>query len=218
MDYVPRKDDDLFNFQGNLVNIVVANKVAWGISDPAVAILVNHRSVFEPLYTTAQNKKNRTSADVLAFRLERKSYETDIRAFAKAYLMFNPLVPPEERRRMGLTIPDKEPTPTAPDYVVNLDAPVLVLDWSHRGEVIIHFGVTPTNEKLNAKPVKIAGAKIWYRIESGPWVWVADDTNSPYTHNLAPLEPTNVEYRAQWFDKKGRTGSFSETAKCTVSP
>jgi hypothetical protein len=109
--YIPVKDDDFFNFQGNLVNLVVANKVAWGIPDSAVNPLVARRAAYEPLYTIAQNKKNRTSADVTAFRNSRKLYEKEIRVFAKAYLMFNPLIPVEEKRRMGLTIPDIEPTP-----------------------------------------------------------------------------------------------------------
>ena len=64
----------------------------------------------------------------------------------------------------------------------------------------------------------IAAARISYRIESGPWNFVADDPNSPYLHNLGITEPLNVEYRAQWIDKKQRVGPYSETAKCTVSP
>jgi len=114
--------------------------------------------------------------------------------------------------------------------VASLEPPLLVLDWSQRSQVVIHFGVNPGNEKENSKPKDIAGAKIWFRIETGPWQFLADDTNSPYTHNLAtpvPIgtqaglgitEPTSVEYKAQWFDKKMRLGSFGQTAKCTVTP
>jgi hypothetical protein len=109
--YIPQKDDDFFTFQGNLVNIVVANKTVWGIPDPAVNALVDHRSAYEPLYYKSQNKQSRTSVDVLAHRQTRESYEKDIRVFAKAYLMFNPLVSDVERTRMALTIPDREPSP-----------------------------------------------------------------------------------------------------------
>jgi hypothetical protein len=84
--------------------------------------------------------------------------------------------------------------------------------------VVIHFGVNPANEKENAKPVDIAGAKIWFRIGTEAWQFLADDTNSPYTHILTITEPTSVEYKTQWFDKKMRTGSFGNSAKCTVSP
>ncbi len=110
-DWIPTRDDDFFNFQGNLVNLVVANKVAWGIADPAVTVLTDLRASFEPLYTTSQNKTTRSSSDVLAFRQSRKLYETEIRAFAKAYLMFNPLVTDKQRKDMALTIRDNEQTP-----------------------------------------------------------------------------------------------------------
>ncbi|MEW6026967.1 MAG: hypothetical protein AB1599_06720, partial [Planctomycetota bacterium] len=117
-----------------------------------------------------------------------------------------------QRETLGLTVPDEEPTPTSPDYVVGLPPPILLLDWSKKSQVTVHFGVNPSNEKRNAKPVDIAGARIYYRIETGPWNFVADDTNSPYVHNFAITEPQNVEYRAHWFDKRGRLGVFGETA------
>jgi len=109
--YIPRRDDDFFTFQGNLVNKVVANKAVWGIPDPAVNILTGHRSKYEPLYHKSQEKQNRTSGDVFRHREERKSYEADIRKFAKAYLMFNPLVTDTQRIEMSLTVRDTEPSP-----------------------------------------------------------------------------------------------------------
>ena len=109
--YIPLRDDDFFNFQGNLVNIVVANKVAWGIPDAAVTALSDRRVEFEPLYHKSQDKGNRTSGDVFRHRSSRKLYEKEIRVFAKSYLMFNPLVPDEKKLAMGLTIRDIEPTP-----------------------------------------------------------------------------------------------------------
>jgi len=110
-DYIPLRDDDFFNFQGNLVNLVVTNAVAWGVPAPAVTALTARRTAYEPLYHTAQNKTTRNSADVLAHRQMRNLYEKEIRIFVKAYLMFNPLVPDKERRRMSLTVRDLEPTP-----------------------------------------------------------------------------------------------------------
>lgn len=122
-----------------------------------------------------------------------------------------------QRDLLGITVPDLIRTPSSPDYVANLTPPLLKLE-TQRGQAIVHFGVNPGNEKLNAKPAGIAGAKIWYRSESGPWNFVADDTNSPYLHNPGNTEPVNLEYRAQWFDKKMRVGLFSESAKCSITP
>ena len=116
--YIPKRDDDFFNFQGNLVNIVVINAAGWGIPAPAVAALVARRAEFEPLYTTAQNKTTRRRADVVAFRECRKTYEKEIRAFVKAWLINNPLVTDEQRSEMALTIRDIEPTPRGKIEVV----------------------------------------------------------------------------------------------------
>jgi len=113
-DYIPLKDDDFFNFQGNLVNKVVPNKTVWAIPDAAVTVLTNRRAEYEPLYHVAQNKTRRNMADVLAHRQSRKLYEKEIRIFVKSYLMFNPLVTDGKRVAMGLTVRDAEPSPSKP--------------------------------------------------------------------------------------------------------
>ncbi|MEK6804709.1 MAG: hypothetical protein AABZ34_18915, partial [Nitrospirota bacterium] len=132
-------------------------------------------------------------------------------------LQKHPNLTDAQREILGLTVPKKVRTPLSPDYVVNLAPPLLLLE-PRRAMVVVHFGVNPQNEKLNGKPDGIDGVKIWYRIETGPWQFVALDTNSPYNHNLDITEPQHLEYRAQWYDRKGRTGIFSETAKCAVTP
>jgi len=215
---IPRNDDDMFNFQGKLVDTVEANKVAWGIPNAAVDALAARRAEYEPLYHKAQNKGDRTAGDVTRHRNMRRVYEKEIRAFVAFYLSPNPAVPADMLVEMGIPRRDPKPTTVPPEYVGSLEPPNLILNWSKRAQVKVHFGVNPANERRNAKPVHIAGAKIWYRIESGPWVWIADDTNSPYDHYFSITEPQNVEYQAQWIDKKGRTGGFGDSAKCTVTP
>ena len=107
---MPRQDKDFYPFQGNLVNIVVINAVAWGIPAPAVAALVARRAAYEPLYVKAQNKDTRTPTDVLAHRQMRQVYEKEISVFIKAYL-YNPLVTDLDRKSMGIPPRDMEPTP-----------------------------------------------------------------------------------------------------------
>jgi hypothetical protein len=109
--YIPLKDDEFFNFQGNLVNKVVANKTAWAIPDVAVNILVNHRTVYEPLYHKSQNKNSRTSADVFRHREERKAYEKNIRVFVNSHIRFNDLISDSERLSLGVPPRDTEPSP-----------------------------------------------------------------------------------------------------------
>ena len=108
--YIPKRDDDFYTFQANLVNIVVTNAPAWGIPAPSVAALVARRALYEPLYLKAENKTTRTRVDVLAHRQMRKVYEKEITVFVKAWL-FNPLVTNEDRLSMGIPPRDIEPTP-----------------------------------------------------------------------------------------------------------
>ncbi|MFH1231903.1 MAG: hypothetical protein V1709_10460 [Planctomycetota bacterium] len=109
--FIPLKDDDFFTFQGSLVNKVVANKTAWGIPDPAVNVLVNHRTQYEPLYHKSQSKNSRTSIDVVAHRRERKAYEKDIRKFVNAHIRFNDRMTDSDRISIGVPARDIEPSP-----------------------------------------------------------------------------------------------------------
>jgi len=106
--YIPTTDDDFFNFQGNLVNLVVVNAVAWGVPPAEVTALTTRRAAYEPLYHTAQNKTTRNRTDVLAHRQMRDRYEKEIRTFVRKYGDF---LSDTAKRDLGLTIRDLEPTP-----------------------------------------------------------------------------------------------------------
>ena len=146
------------------------------------------------------------------------------------------------REQLGITVKDVEPTPTSPDYVQTLAPPLVVVDFSQPQRAVIHFGKNPQNERENAKPKYIAGARITFRLISpnanevkaknqskfvddmpeytafNEWLFVADDTNSPYLHIVETNTPLTLEYRAQWFDKKMRLGPPGEAARVTISP
>jgi hypothetical protein len=216
-DYIPKMDAQFDEWFRNFSTNISAIATPLGVTPALITAVTTAYADWQLAYTAHQTAHNTAQAAAETKDESRASAKEAVRPVV-GMLQKNPGLTDAQRETLAITVPDREPTPTSPEYVVNLAPPILLLDWSKRGQVVIHFGVNPSNEKRNAKPAEIAGAKIWYRIESGPWTFVADDTNSPYTHNLAITEPTNVEYRAQWFDKKGRTGPFSETAECTVSP
>jgi hypothetical protein len=146
--YIPVRDDDFFNFQGNLVNLVVANAVTWGIPPVEVADLSARRASYEPLYTASQNKTTRTRADVLAHRQARKLYEKEIRDFAKAYLMFNPLVTDEDRMDMALTIHDTEPSPNQPIT----DVPIIGLRGLSGGDIEVRCRARTDQTRASMHP------------------------------------------------------------------
>jgi len=132
--FIPRKDDDFFNFQGSLVNKVVANKTTWAIPDAAVDALVSRRQEYEPLYHKSQVKQNRTSGDVFSHRDIRKTYEKEIREFVNAYIRYNPAITSDKKVEMSLTIRDTEPSPKPK---IN-DIPVVYLEPKGGGDIEIY--------------------------------------------------------------------------------
>ncbi len=216
-DYLPRTDAEFDEWLRNFSANISVIGTALDLPAAKVTAAVNAYPAWQALYVahqSAQDAAKSAAEDKDEGRDTAKDTVREVVGMAQKHKGLTD----GQRETLRITVPDREPTPIPPDYVLNLAPPNLILDWKQRGQVTVHFGVNPANEKLNAKPKDIAGARISYRIESGPWNFVADDTNSPYLHNLVITEPTNVEYRAQWIDKKMRTGPYSETAKCTVSP
>jgi hypothetical protein len=217
MDYIPkddaRFDEWLENFEANISAIATPLGIPSGLITAVNTAYANWDLAYDA-HTVARNAAQAAAET----KDEARDAAKDAVRPVVGIVQKNPGLTDAQRETLAITVPDRRPTPTSPEYVASLAPPLLLLDWSRRSQVTIHFGVNPSNEKQNAKPEDIAGAKIWFRIESGRWEFVADDTNSPYLHNFAITEPQNVEYRAQWFDKKGRLGVFGETARCTVSP
>ena len=146
--YMPKQDKVFYVFQGNLVNIVVANAPAWGIPAPAVAALVARRASYEPLYTIAENKTTRTRVDVLAHRQMRKVYEKEISVYVKAYL-FTPLVTNEDRLSMGIPPRDMEPTPRGKIETV----PVVELLAIGGGDIKVRTRVTKDQTRYSKHPL-----------------------------------------------------------------
>ena len=68
---------------------VVANKVAWGIPDAAIAPLLVLQAEFIGLYNIIKDKKNRTSAKVGLFNDCRKRFAKAWRLFHKEWVAFN---------------------------------------------------------------------------------------------------------------------------------
>ena len=217
MDYVPKTDAWFDEWAQKFATALPAIATAVGGIPPAlVTAVTTGYADWDLSYDAHQVARNASQSATEVKDEDRVTLSTAIRLVTQV-LQPLPAFTDAQRETLGVTVPKPTRTPSSPDYVVGLEPPILLLE-PRRGLVTVHFGVNPGNEKLNAKPENIGGANIWYRVESGPWAFVALDTNSPYNHNFAITEPLNAEYRAQWVDKKGRVGIFSETAKCSVTP
>ena len=215
--YIPYQDAQFDEWAENFTAQLPAIATAIGDVPPAlVTAVTTGYTNWDIAFDAHQVAKNASKAATEVKDEEKVTLKSDIRLVTQL-IQKNPSLTDAQRQTLGITIPDLIRTSLSPDYVVNLEPPLLLLE-SKRGQVTIHFGINPSDERSNAKPEGIAGAKIWVRQDEGPWKFVADDTNSPYNHNLIITEPANLEYRTQWFDNKMRAGIFSESAKCSVTP
>jgi len=102
--------DNLFNIQGNFVNVTVSYAVAWGIPPADVAALVAERAIYEPLYLKSQNKNSRTRADVAAHKIAAEQYLKKLRLFWNKWIEDGDM-PTEEKLLLGGDLLDTEPTP-----------------------------------------------------------------------------------------------------------
>ena len=129
------------------------------------------------------------------------------------------------RGALGITVPDREPTPLDPTAITRVNPPILWADTSKPRIVTLHFGPNPQDERRNHKPVEAYGARIWV-VEGGPpatpggwdalaWAWSGDDTHSPYTYS--PNRAGTFSFRAQWFDRLMNLGPLGDPITCMVT-
>ena len=211
--YIPKADAEFDEWFKNFALELPAIATAVGLPQNLVTQITAAYAEWKLVYQAQQQLENQYHAGTEAKRGVRSKDGKLIRTVTKLLQAF-PDVTDAQRDLLDITVRDTKPTLISPEYVMELDPPLLKLDLQP-GQVTIHFGVNPGDERRNAKPKDIAGAKIWYRVGGGEWQWVGDDTNSPYRHDIELGEA--LEYRAQWFDKKMRVGLFSTVTPATVS-
>ncbi len=214
-DYIPRTDAEFNEWFNRFCDNLPAIAAAVGLPQNFVDDVIGARIGWNTSYPASQQAQIQAESAVESKNWSRADAQEKART-AVNLLQAIPQLLDSQRELLSITIPDTTPTPISPEYVMELPPPNLILDLQ-TGQITIHFGVNPANEKENAKPENIGGAKIWYRVGEGQWMWAGDDTNSPYRHNIDLSTCGALEYRAQWFDKKMRVGLFSQVAKATVS-
>ncbi len=212
--YIPKADAEFDEWFKNFALKLPAIANAVGFPQNLVAQITAAYAEWKLVYKSHQQLENQYHAGTEAKKGVRTNNHKLIRTVTRMLQALSDLTN-EQRELLIITVRDTKPTLISPEYVQEIDPPLLKLDLQ-LGQVTIHFGVNPGDERRNAKPENIAGAKIWYRVGGGEWEWVGDDTNSPYRHDIDLGEA--LEYRAQWFDKKMRVGLFSQVAQATVSP
>lgn len=101
-DWVPKPDNEFFDFEDTLVAGVAAKIVPWNIDPLKFTPVQTEKGVYDPLYNKIRNKATRNSTDITNHRIERKVYEKLIRTFAKENLFYNSLMTDADRQSIGI--------------------------------------------------------------------------------------------------------------------
>ena len=131
-----------------------------------------------------------------------------------------------DRAAAGLTVPDVTPTTAmsggAAGDVAAIPPPVIILDFSLRRQVTVHWGTNPANEHQNARPAKTIGCQVQAARGGIPtdealWIPLEIDNESPLVHTVNETAPTTYAYRARYVGRNLKFGTFCDPAVCTVS-
>lgn len=218
-DYIPRSDADFNLWQASLTDIINTNLTNWAILADDFAALQAFQNDWITAFAKANNKQNRTSADVQAKADAREAYEQGLRKFVAQWLANNTKVANSERERMGLTVKSGSRTPV-PAPLTN---PIGVVDFSVRLQHIIQYS-DQASSISKAKPEGVHGCEIWIKIDGAAPVdpselsFLATDTRSSYTKTFEGKYAGKIAYYwLRWVNKRGETGPWSSPISAMVA-
>jgi len=218
--YIPRPDDAFDTWFAAYQQYVAANFAALGLT-PAEALDVQTAKINWSLgYSNVVVTKNAYQAAVEVKDEKREDAEVVIRRIT-GKIQARPETTDAQREGLGVTVPDRIPTPLDPEKILQ-HPPPLHLAKPLRGAVELHAGPDPGNENSNALPeiaraIEIVRAAGGVPADASGWVHVAEISHSPYTDVLGNSQPVTVSYRFRYVDRMGRPGLWSDPVTVAVS-
>ena len=219
--YIPSTDIEKIAWLVRFTAWMVTNGVNHGFSQNDINDLTTVTNTATNTYTAHETAQD---AAIGATAAKNNTLSTAI-ALARddaQRLQVYPTTTDSDRGNAGITIPDTTPTATLEDKILAIPAPLLLLDFSVRRHVTIHWGPNPSNERQNGRPHGTLGCRIEYAkggippLESG-WTLLETDPDSPCIHTVHEEVATTYAYRACYIGKKLNSGAYGDPAVCTVS-
>jgi len=174
-DYIPNKDDDFFNFDEQLVEVleektemgglIQENWKHWEIPEAKFKRLKKDSLAYIEFYKKAQKKKDRTAKNVDDHRQARKKLEAYIRTFVNQYIRYEDQVERGEKIRMGILPKDPEPSTVHGSHLVT-GAPLVGL--KNKDGSVIDILFRRTKDQTRASMLKGYMAEISYQIAGAP--------------------------------------------------
>lgn len=221
MDYIPGSDSAYDTWLANFAAFVQASGASLGLTPEQISAMQDSKTAWHNSFTAHLGQQNaaRTATQ------NKETHRGDSQALARQLVRLiqaSPIITDAQRAAAGITVPDQTAVSSSPELVETTPAPLVLLDWSRRSTMVIHYGQNPANEHRNPILPGMKGCRIFYAIGGIPaaengWQFLVDHTRSPYVHVLTLDEPVKVAYRVQYFDRKYRTGTFSDPVEAMVT-
>jgi hypothetical protein len=218
IDFIPRADNLFLIWLKTLLAYVQTKLGLWNIPQAPVNELQTLTATFETALATAENPVTRTKVTVQVKKDARKTVESKIRIFLKAYVTYNPAVTDADRDAMSLPI-HKTTRTDVPIPTTTIEAEVSL---PSPGVVEISFHDAKSEHK--AKPAGVHGAEIaWAILDTPPVDWrelthSTFDTHTPQRLMFDGADRGKTLYFAlRWENMRGEKGPWNDI-QSTIIP
>jgi hypothetical protein len=193
------------------------NLATWGINQNwFTTVLLVEKLAWETAWTNYQDPALRTPLITFVKNEKRKAYEKVLRMLIRM-LESDPLVSDDDRRAMGITIPDVIPTPVKPPETY----PEFIIDTSTIRCLTVLFW--DLGSKSKAKPHGVHGAEICWAILDHQPLLVDELVHSGFCIR-SPFKLTfdetdrgkAVYFCLRWENTRGEKGPWSEIVMAII--
>ncbi|MBI4723419.1 MAG: hypothetical protein HY769_10590 [Candidatus Stahlbacteria bacterium] len=221
-DYIPEGDANFDTWVDNFVKYVVSNAASLGLTAAEVTelqTLYNRWKISYPAHINAKNASKSATKNKVATKDE---FEVLTRRVVRK-IQARPETTNSQRENMDIPVKDVIRTILSEEIILSVPPPQIDVLCTAPKQVKIDWYPSPVGTDSSAKPKGIDGVIIWYAEGGIPtdekeWRFLAMDSNSPHIHNVGNDATVTLAYKAQWFDKRKRRGSFCDPVIVAVTP
>ena len=190
--FIPANDTELQAWLANFVTVLNANLATVGLVAGDITPLTTAQTNFNASITAQVTAEAAFRQAVATKKTRRTTLEQTLRPLVRR-IVNHPGITAALRAQLGVTIPDRSPSRRQ----VGPEVPALFLELKP-GQVVIHFGTTPSDEQTNGKPAWATGCNIYRKKQAETdYTLIAFDTASPYVDTIAG-NAVNVSYKVAY--------------------
>ena len=222
-DYIPKGDAAFDTWFANYQAYLAANAAALGLSPAQALEVLNHKTLWALAYSN--HIAGQAAARSLQATKEAKLGDAIavIRAITN-FIQSRRETTDAQRQALGITVPDRVPTPTDPE-LIRRQTPEMLLDFGTAQQVTVHVGPYPKDERRNGF--------IWpataFELQKLPGVippGTPDMDALPWQHvGIYPHSPAlivighaaTVTFRARYVDHLNNVGPWGPPESCSVT-